>query len=199
MINTKEWLKNNPSIPFLPIAMLLLLSTSTTNADEMSGHISGFAGLKIMDGSDWPELNTHFALGVLFDIKKDSWPISIALDIFDTGDEYKHDGIKNLGHTTEYQLGIRKIFMDQNSKFQPYIGGGVSFMSAELEYQDSNNIMTQDDRAVGVWLGTGMYYEINPSFVLGLDVRYSYGNVTLFNKERDAGGLYTGLTAGFQF
>ena len=72
--------------------MLLLLSTSATNADELSVHISGFAGLKIMDSSDWPELNTHFAMGVLFDIKKDSWPISIALDIFDTGDEYEHDG-----------------------------------------------------------------------------------------------------------
>jgi hypothetical protein len=199
MINFIKWLKNNSSVSFLPIAMLLLLSTATTNADEMSGHISGFAGLKIMDSSDWPELNTHFAMGVLFDIKKDSWPISIAVDIFDTGDEYKHDGIKDLGHTTEYQLGIRKIFMDQNSKLQPYIGGGVSFMSAELEYQVSNNIMTQDDRDVGVWLGTGMYYEINPSFVLGLDVRYSYGKVILFDNERDAGGLYTGLTAGFQF
>ena len=187
--------------PFKKFAMavLLMVTTTMTNADELSGHISGYIGLKNLNSSDWPDLDTHFAMGVIFDIKKDSWPISIALDIFDTGDEYKHDGIKNLGHTTEYQLGIRKIFMDQNSKFQPYIGGGVSFMSAELEYQDSNNIMTQDDRAVGVWLGTGMYYEINPSFVLGLDVRYSYGEVTLFNKERDAGGLYTGLTAGFQF
>jgi len=199
MINFIKWLKNIFLTPFLPIAMLLLLPTSTTNADEMSGHISGFVGLKVMDSSDWPELNTHFAMGVLFDIKKDSWPISVALDIFDTGDEYKHDGVKDLGHTTEYQLGIRKIFMEQNSKYQPYIGGGVSFISAELEYQDSNNIMTQDDRDVGVWLGAGMYYEINPSFVLGLDVRYSYGKLTLFDKERDAGGLYTGLTAGYQF
>ena len=199
MICFIKWLKNNSSVPFIPIAMLLLLSTSTTNADEMSGHISGFAGLKIMDRSDWPELNTHFAMGVLFDIKKDSWPISIALDIFDTGDEYKHDGVKDLGHTTEYQLGVRKIFTNQNSKIQPYLGGGVTFMSAELEYQDSNTIMKQDDNGVGGWLGAGMYYEINPSFVLGLDVRYSYGKVILFDKERNAGGLFTGLTAGYQF
>ena len=199
MINFIKWLKNNSSVPILLIAMLLLLSTSTTNADEMSGHISGFVGLKIMDRSDWPELNTHFAMGVLFDIKKDSWPISIALDIFDTGDEYKDDGVKDLGHTTEYQLGVRKIFTNQNSKIQPYLGGGVTFMSAELEFQDSNTIMKQDDNGVGGWLGAGMYYGINPSFVLGLDVRYSYGKVTLFDKERNAGGLFTGLTAGCQF
>lgn len=199
MVNLIKWLKNNSSVPYLPIAMLLLMSTSATNADDMTGHISGFAGLKIMDSSDWPELDTHFAMGVLFDIKKDSWPFSIALDIFDTGDEYKHEGMKDLGHTTEYQLGIRKIFMGQNSKVQPYIGGGVSFMSAELEYQDGTIIMKQDDRAVGVWLGAGTYYEINPSFVLGFDARYSYGKATLFDKQRDAGGFYTGVTAGYQF
>ena len=181
------------------VVTLLLLTTSATNADEMSGHIGGFAGLKIMDGSDWPELNTHFAMGVLFDIKKDSWPISIAVDIFDTGDEYKHDGVKDLGHTTEYQLGIRKIFINQYPKIQPYLGGGVSSMYAEQEYQDSSTITKQDDNGVGGWFGAGMYYDMTASFVLGFDARYSYGKVTLFDKERDAGGLYIGLTAGYQF
>ena len=89
------------------ILILLLLTTSKTIADDISGHIGGFAGLKILDSGDWPELNTHFAMGILFDIKKDSWPVSVALDIFDTGGEYKHDGVKNLGHTTEYQLGMQ--------------------------------------------------------------------------------------------
>lgn len=181
------------------ILILLFLTTSTTNADDISGHIGGFVGLKIMDSGDWPELNTHFAMGILFDIKKDSWPVSIALDIFDTGDEYKHDGVKDLGHTTEYQLGVRKIFTNQYPKIQPYVGGGVSFLSAEQEYQDTSTIMKQDDRGVGGWFGVGMYYEINPKFVLGLDARYSYGKVTLFDKELDAGGLYTSLTAAYQF
>ena len=44
-----------------------------------------------------------------------------------------------------------------------------------------------------------MYYEVNPGFVLGLDVRYSHGEVILFNKDRDAGGVYLGVTGGFQF
>jgi hypothetical protein len=183
----------------IALVLLLVLTASTIKADEISGHIGGFAGLKLMDSSDWPELNTHFAMAIMFDIKKDSWPISISLDIFDTGDEYKHDGVKDLGHTTEYQLGVRKIFTDQYSKIQPYIGGGVSFLSAEQEYQDSNIKMKQDDDGVGGWFGIGMYYDMTASFVLGLDARYSYGKVTLFDKELNAGGLYTGVTAGYQF
>jgi opacity protein-like surface antigen len=189
----KESLKN------FAIAMLLLLTTSMTHADELSGHISGYIGLKTMDSSDWPDLDTHFSMGVVFDIKKDSWPISIVLDLVDTGDKHNHDGMEDLGHTTEYQLGIRKIFMNQHSKIQPYIGGGVSFMYAELEFEENNITTTQDDRDAGGWFGAGMYYEINPKFVLGLDVRYSHGEVILFDKERDAGGIHTGVTGGFQF
>ena len=181
------------------IAMLLLLTTPIINADELSGHISVFIGFKAMDSSDWPDLDTHFAMGIIFDIKKDSWPISIALDVMDTGDEHKHDGLKDLGHTTEIHFGVRRIFMNQNAKIQPYIGGGVSFMSAEQEFQMINTTMTQDDSDVGVWVGTGMYYEINPGFVLGIDARYSQGEVVLFDKERDVGGVFAGVTVGYQF
>lgn len=181
------------------VAMLLLLTTSITNADELSGHISGFIGLKTMSNSDWPDIDKHFSMGINFDFKKDSWPISIALDLMDTGSEHSHDNATNRGHSTEYHLGVRKIFVEQHSKILPYFGGGVSFMYAELEYETNNQTMTEDDRDIGIWLGAGMYYAINPKFVLGLDARYSYGKVLLFNKERKAGGVFTGVTAGYQF
>lgn len=181
------------------IATSLLLASPITNADEWSGHITGYLGLKTMNSSDWPDIDTHFSMGPIFDIKKDSWPISIALDLMDTGSEHEHGGLKDLAHTTEYHLGVRKVLMNQDSKIQPYIGGGVSYMYAELEYQEISSTRTQDDTDVGIWIGAGMYYEINPSFVLGLDVRYSHGEVTLFDQERKAGGIYTGVMVGYQF
>ena len=182
------------------IAMLLLLTVSMTHADELIGHISGFIGVKLLNNSDWPDdLSRHFSMGFITDMKKDSWPISIALDIMDTGGKRKHDGMEDLGHTTEWYLGVRKIFTNQDSKIKPYIGGGVSFMYAEQEHEVNNITTTQDGRDVGSWLGGGMYYEINPRIVLGVDVRYSKGEVTLFNKERDVGGIHTGVTGGFQF
>ena len=181
------------------IAMLLILTTTVANADDLSGHISGFFGGKKLKSSDWPDLDMHFSMGVFFDIKKDSWPISIVLDLTDTGGKNKHDGLEDLGHTTEYHLGIRKIFINQQSNIQPYIGDGVSFMYAEQELETIITTTTQDDSAVGSWVGAGMYYEINPRFVLGFDVRYSHGEVTLFNKERNAGGMHAGFIVGYQF
>ena len=124
------------------IAMLLLMTTSMAKADELSGHISGFIGGKILNNSDWPDdLSRHFSMGIITDMKKDSWPISIALDIMDTGGKGKHAGMEDLGHTTEWYLGVRKIYMKQNSKIKTYVGGGVSFMYAEQEYE-VNNITT---------------------------------------------------------
>ena len=183
----------------ITLSLLLLLTTSIVNADELSGHIGGFLGVKALKSSDWPDLDIHNSLGIIFDIKKDAWPISIALDVIDTGGKHKHGGLEDLGHSTEFHLGVRKIFMNPHSKVLPYIGGGVSFISAEMELQVINSTTTQDDSDVGVWVGAGMYYEINPEFVLGFDARYSQGEVTLFNKERDAGGIFAGATVGYQF
>lgn len=190
--------------PFWPLrsfclAILLLLTTSLTSADEFSGHVSGYLGLKTLNSSDWPDLDKHFAMGVFFDIKRDSWPISIALDLLDTGGKHDHDGMEDLGHTTELHLGIRKIFLNQHKRIQPYLGAGVSFIYAELELEVNNITEKQDDGDTGAWLGAGMYYEINPGFTLGLDVRYSYGEVVLFDKERNAGGIFAGITGGYQF
>jgi hypothetical protein len=181
------------------IALLLILTATVANAGDLSGHVGGFFGGKKMKSGDWPDIDTHFSMGVIFDIKKDSWPVSIALDITDTGGKHKHDGLEDLGHTTEYHLGIRKIFVKRDSDIQPYIGGGVSLMYAEQELATIGSTTTQDDRAVGGWVGAGMYYEINPRFVLGFDVRFSHGEVNLFGKERDAGGIHAGITGGYQF
>ena len=188
-----------PTLKCLVMAIMLLPATAVANSEGLSGHISGFIGLKTMDGDDWPDLDKHFSMGAIFDVKKDSWPVSISLDISDTGDKHKHDGMEDLGHTTEYHLGVRKIFTNQNRNIQPYVGGGVSIIYAEQEFEENNNTTTQDDDAVGAWFGAGMYYEINPSFVLGLDVRYSEGEVTLIDEDIDAGGFHTGITGGYQF
>jgi opacity protein-like surface antigen len=181
------------------IVILLLLNTSLSQAYEWSGHIGVLAGGKLLDESDWPDLDKHFSLGFISDVKEGSWPISMALDLMDTGGKHDNDGMEELGHTTEVHLGVRKIFQDQHLKIHPYVGGGIAFMYAEQEYESGSGKMKQDDRGVGGWFGAGMYYAIHPRFVLGLDVRYSNGKVNLFDRDRDAGGIHTYIIGGLQF
>jgi len=188
------------------ISSVLLLSLSAVQAgetqpgDQYTGNISGYLGQKTLDDNDWSPLDKQGSLGVIFDFKKESWPVSIVVDLMVSGDIEENGLLKDEAGTLETHLGARKIFELSNSSFQPYIGGGVSLVTASMEHKiNGNRISKSDDSATGYWVGTGMYYAVNNSFNLGFDVRYSQADVTLFDVERKAGGMHTGITAGYHW
>ena len=153
-----------------------------------------------MNDKDWPQHDEQGSIGVLFDIKKESWPVSIAFDVFASGDEDKHRSVKYQAHTVETHLGIRKIFKRSGSSIKPYLGGGVAFVWAEEKNNDSGTTRSQDDSSNnGAWVGGGMYVEMAPDFSLGLDIRYSGAEVSLFDADREAGGLSTGISAVYNW
>ena len=170
-----------------------------TQANSWTGNVSGYVGHKSVDDDDWPNLDSQTSVGVISDFRKQSWPVSIAADLIFSADVHKSGAEEDTGGTVEAHLGARKIFNLQNSSFRPYVGGGVALVSALLENENAGVTVDDDDRAVGVWVGAGTYYAVTPSFNLGVDVRYSKAEVTLFDKEREAGGLNAGITAGYHW
>ncbi len=188
------------------ISSLLLCSLSIVQADEtlkgnkFSGNVSGYLGQKSLDDKDWSKLDQQGSLGVIFDFKKESWPVSIAVDLIISGDTEENGSLEDLGGSLETHLGVRKIFEFSDSSFKPYIGGGIAIVGATMEHLN-NDITTSksDDTDTGYWVGTGMYYAVDKSFTIGADVRYSDAEVTLFGVDRKAGGVYTGLTVGYHW
>ena len=188
------------------VASLLLLTLSavqadeTQQADQFSGNVSGFLGQKTLDDNDWQKHDDQGAIGVIFDFKKESWPVSIATDLIVSGNVEESGTVEDMAGTVEAHLGVRKIFELSDSSFQPYIGGGIAFVSAGTERQDSGKTTSKsDDSGTGYWVGTGVYYAVNSHFNIGLDVRYSDADVTLFDVKRKAGGTYSGITAGYHW
>lgn len=181
------------------ISTLFLLTLSAAHAGDWTGNVSGYLGHKSLDDKDWPQLDSQFAVGVLFDIKHNSWPVSIAADIIGSGDVHENGSQKDEGYTVETHLGIRKIFEFPSYSIKPYLGGGIAFVNAELKDKDGATTLSEDDSAVGAWVGGGMYVGLSSHFNLGLDVRYSKAEVTLFNVDREAGGLHAGITAGYHW
>jgi opacity protein-like surface antigen len=170
-----------------------------TQADDWTGNVSGYLGHKTVDSDDWPDLDSQGSLGVIADFGKRSWPVSIAADLIFAGTVHESGANEDTGGTVEMHLGARKIFALQNSSFRPYVGGGVALITAILENENAGVTVDDDDNTVGAWVGVGTYYAVTPSFNLGLDVRYSKAEVTLFDKEREAGGLNAGITAGYHW
>ena len=170
-----------------------------TQTDSWTGNVSGYAGHKSVDEEDWPNLDSQTSVGVISDFRKQSWPVSIAADLIFSADVHESGVEEDTGGTAEAHLGARKIFTLDNSSFRPYVGGGIALVTALLENENAGVTVDDDDRAVGAWVGAGTYYAVTPSFNLGLDVRYSKAEVTLFDKEREAGGLNAGITAGYHW
>jgi opacity protein-like surface antigen len=170
-----------------------------TQANSWTGNVSGYVGHKSVDDEDWPNLDSQTSFGVISDFRKQSWPVSIAADLIFSADVHESGVAEDTGGTVEAHLGARKIFTLDNSSFRPYVGGGVALVTALLENENAGVTVDDDDRAVGAWVGAGTYYAVTPSFNLGLDVRYSKAEVTLFDKEREAGGLNAGITAGYHW
>ena len=170
-----------------------------TQADGWTGNVSGYVGHKTVDDKDWPNLDSQGSVGVISDFGKRSWPVSIAADLLFAGAVHESGVNEDTGGTMEIHLGARKIFTLENSSFRPYVGGGAALVSAMLENENAGVTIDDDDTTVGAWVGAGTYYAVTPSFNIGVDVRYSKAEVTLFDKKRETGGLNAGITAGYHW
>ena len=189
-------------ITALPLVLLMAapsVHADETQADGWTGNVSGYLGHKTVDDKDWPDLDSQGSVGVISDFRKQSWPVSIAADLIMSGAVHESGTQENTGGTAEAHLGARKIFTLQNSPFRPYIGGGAALVSAMLENENAGVTLDDNDTTVGVWIGAGTYYAVTPSFNIGVDVRYSKAEVTLFDKERETGGMNAGITAGYHW
>lgn len=183
----------------MAVAVVIAVATLATTAGAFSGNAGLLIGGKIMNSKDWEDVDIHNSMGLYADFKLDSWPVSLSLDLVDTGSKYDEGGLEKLSHTTEVSLGVRKYFELKSTRLKPYINGGFSFMSAELEYKTNANRHVEDDKTYGLWAGFGFQYPIYSSFTVGMDLRYSDGKVELFDKERHAGGFQPYVALGYKF
>ncbi|MCP4632169.1 MAG: hypothetical protein GY855_04530, partial [candidate division Zixibacteria bacterium] len=166
----------------------------SAGCEEWTGNAGFLVGTKQLDDDDWEPIDKHDELGIMVDFSKKKWPVSIAIDVFRSSDEDNFLGISVEGSTSELCLGIRKTWGTDNS-IRPFLGAGLAIISAEFELE----WLDDDDSAVGIWLGGGVYWTLNKECNLGLVVRYSDAEVTLFNVDGEAGGTHLGLIWGLHW
>jgi opacity protein-like surface antigen len=179
------------------LAVILLLSFINAPANAWTGNANAFFGQKTLDKDDWEPADKQVELGVLFDFKQSQWPVSIAIDLLTSKDEVTVSGVDTEARTAEFDVGVRKIWDISGSSIRPYIGGGIAFVSAEIK-ETPTNISVNDTRT-GFWLNGGIYWTLTQYFNLGLDLRYSQADVTLYNTDVEAGGTHVGIILGYHW
>jgi hypothetical protein len=202
---------NRSTIPLfqkISLAVLFLLTLSPFHQAIASGNLDLFLGFKAMNKDDWDPVQAQGEGGLLLDFKGQDWPISIALDFLgsrrkEAGEFFvPGDGLVSAdweGRTSEFNGGVRK-YWGSHKIIHPYIGGGLAFISAQLEAKTGRYDYVRDsDYGVGLWFNSGVTWTLSNHFNIGFDIRLSGAEVTIFDEKRRAGGFHSGLVLGYHW
>ena len=178
----------------------LKTTTALSKARKWSGHFNYIVGYKKMD-DNWVPAEDQFEFGLVdFDFQRADWPVSIAGQMLLTHSGQVPDtaGVSgDYSGTYEFNLGLRKIWRPQK-KIQPFLGGGLSLVGASTTEQACGYCYAQPDHdsGLGYWLGAGVYWIFMQNFHTGFNLQYTHGDVQLFGKDFNAGGLHVNALIG---
>jgi hypothetical protein len=176
----------------------------TAKAEEsLTGNVNVFLGTKALNEDDWSPAENQTEAGVELDFESPSWPVSLVLGL--RGSSGEGDFVDPLlgsgsveGKTSELSLGIKKIWAP-DAHTHPFVGGGLAFVEGEFSAAFAAGSVSDSDTAVGIWLGGGVYWTLGEHFNVGLDLRLSSADVTLFSVDGAAGGAHIGVLLGYHF
>lgn len=186
---------------FLCALFLTTTSYAYDNDSEFTSNLNVFFGVKKLDKNDWDPLQSQTEMGILFDTKQKDWPVSIAIDILYSWDDEQYTNATVKANTTELDLGLIKRWENAGS-FSPYVGGGISLISAEgtISYSGYDYTVV-DDSGVGGWVKGGASVTLDDGTNIGFELRYSQAEVELndFDYNYEAGGFHAGVFVGYHW
>lgn len=186
------------------LATLTLLFAATPVLADADGHVNFLIGQKSISDSDAEPVDSGLAFGAIMSFGKSEWPIHIAVDVLSYAATEEEFGVDVTAATFEAAVGVRKIWQVGNAR--PYLGAGIGFVGAAVEFDDNTGFFLDDDgdgNGFGPWAGGGVFWRLGERFNIGLDVRWNSAEVDLdFDsgatlEDVNVGGFSYGLTLGF--
>lgn len=180
-------------------AILLSALWNAAQADDAYS-VSVLYGQKYLDQGDWGAADSQreFGFGVTF--QQPEMPVQWVGNFSrsrDAGNDFTNFDVplRLSGETTELSGGARKNLTEGASKI--FVEGGLLYISASLKGVDlvTGDSARDSDAALGLWLGGGLDFMLNPVVSAGGLIRMS-----LAKAGSDAlGGTHFGLYAAYHF
>lgn len=187
MIKMVTWLS-----AVLLVIGITALAPPSARAD---GNANFMLGMKQLDEDDWAPVEDQALLGAEVDFGAKEWPVHLAIDyMVSVGVEDLIPGDVT-GMTAELDVGVRKVW--EKGGARPYLGGGIGVITGSLEVDTGFGTVDDDDTALGIWIGGGIFWRLGSRFNIGLSARYSQASVDLFGVEVEAGGPAFGMLLGW--
>jgi hypothetical protein len=193
------------SIGVLAVTIPLLLWTGSVfgATEDWSGNVNLYAGYKGLDDEDWFGVDDHVELGLSVDVRPASWPVSITVQYFGSRSPtemfrfpaFLFTDTRVRAWTREAHLGVRKTW-EASPHTRPFIGGGVASIRGEVEVITDSYAFSEHDTTIGPWAEAGLYWTLAGHFNIGLDARWSQGDVELLDEDQGAGGNHVAAFLG---
>ena len=100
--------------------------------------------------------------------------------------------------TRELNVGVKK-YWDATQVVKPFAGGGLSMIDAKFKGRALGTPVSDDDDAVGFWIGGGVLFRLRPHLSLGVEGSFSYAEVTLFGVDSNGGGGHGLFSIGYHW
>ncbi len=182
------------------VAILCIAFYDNAEAAGDAYSVSMLYGQKYLDQGDWGAADSQREFGVGVTFQQPDVPVLWVGNLSrssDAGTDTTNFGVplRLSGKTTELSGGVRKNLTEGASKI--FVEGGLLYVSATLKF---TNLVTGEstrpsDRALGLWLGGGLDFMLNPVVSAGGLIRMS-----LAKAGSDAlGGTHFGLYAAYHF
>ena len=169
------------------------------DSNDFTGNINLHLGGKILDKGDWEPLESQDEFGIEFDFRGYDLPISIAMGFSTSSDEDNLDGFEIEAETTEFYIGAKKIWESESSIVRPFIGGGLSLIVGEIEGSNWGYSDSESDSSLGIWIGGGLYWTLAENLNIGLDLKYSSAEISLYDIDVSVGGIHLAALFGYHW
>jgi hypothetical protein len=177
------------------VVVALLASAVIASPAVASGNVNFFLGGKALEKDDWEPVESQGEFGAQITVGKEHWPVHIAIDVLGSADIETRPVADIEGRTSELAFGVRKIWGRNN--VHPFVGGGIASIHGEAEGGLFWLSVDDADTAGGFWVDGGVFWRLGKRFNIGFDVRYSAAEITLFERDINAGGTHAGLLLGW--
>lgn len=170
---------------------------STTAAPVRSNRVSGYFGMRQLDGQEYFEsVEDQLTFGVQFSQEQPEWVVGWEAGGMFSIDSEEEADIRVSAATAEGFVGARKTF--GSGTVRPYLGAGISYISVAV---DSDEFLESDhDGSFGLYAHGGVNFHISSRFSLGLDARGLFGtDIEIYETEADADYVQFAVVAGYSF
>lgn len=169
-----------------------------SDGNKMRVNINFLLAPRSMQNSDfWGDFDEMGALDVSVDFGRERWPLYFIIGISRSAKIIEEDNTTRTALLTENYAGLRKYF--HFGGINPYLGGGISLVTAVMSKELDNGTVSYDDRSLGYFLNGGFLFRPGKMFHIGLEYKYFKGTAIEFaaGEKGEADFSEVGMVLGF--